>query len=212
MHPEGSTAGDTEECWESFPERDAQPIPEVFQGAPEPGEFVPLEMGDDDHRIRVGDLGADRHLAEDLPLDRHPDGAFPAESVRDDEGRPRHGPGEAVRDRGVQVVDRVAAGADVKRVGVGQERPPPGGGDLLDDLSDEDRADEGGVPLLPEVELDGGQGAPSDPLPDSGRSQERPRLVDQAVPRARGKVREPDGRLHRIGLALTLWRKYPIIH
>jgi len=143
-------------------------------------------MSDDDHRVCMGDLGPDRHLPEELPRDRHTDGAFPTESVRHDEGRPRHGPGETVRDRGVQVIDRVAAGADIKRVGVGQERPSPGGGDLLDDLADEDRADEGGVPLFPEVELDGGQGAARGPLPESGRPQERPRLVDQAVPRACG--------------------------
>ena len=40
---------------------------EVFQRAPESAEFVSLEMGHHDHRIRMGDLVPDRHLPEDLP-------------------------------------------------------------------------------------------------------------------------------------------------
>ena len=43
MHPEGSTAGDTEECWESFPERDAQPIPRFFSVPPNPQSSCPLK-------------------------------------------------------------------------------------------------------------------------------------------------------------------------
>ena len=43
VHPEGSTAGDTEECWESFPERDAQPIPRFFSVPPNPQSSCPLK-------------------------------------------------------------------------------------------------------------------------------------------------------------------------
>jgi len=131
---------------------------QVLQGAAEAGEFVELEVAKRHQGFRLQNSFRQVNRLKLLLINLHRYFGLAGEAVGDDQGGPHHRVGEAVFDGGGEMAHRLGPGAHVHGIGVGEKGPGAVVPQAVHHLAHVQRPDEGGVALLPEVELHGHQG------------------------------------------------------
>ena len=130
---------------------------DVLDRPSEPGKLVPLEVCHRDQNVGPDDLGPDVDLGKMSAVDRHGCFGVPPEAVCNHQGGVDNRKGEPVSNRGGQVVNRIASGARIQRVGIGQKGESPAAPHGRHHLPNEDRPYERRISSLAEMELDRAQ-------------------------------------------------------
>ena len=164
---------------------------QVLHGAAKAGLLVALKVGEADHDIGIHECLADLGLAHILAaLDRDERLVGALEAVGDDDLATRGIRGKAVLVGGVDVLERVFAATDIKRVAVGEEGLAA---QLLHDIRDGAGvvgAQKAQVAQLAKVNLDGDELVLKVNLLDTGVTDEALELVELALASMRAQVRK----------------------
>jgi len=151
-----------------------------------------FEVGNGNQRLRSHHCRGEVGFLKVLESDRDRNLVAAVDAVGDDEGSVKGGIRKAVQDSRLQVVHGIAPGAHVKGAGVGEEGFPASRLDGIDNRSDQERADEGGISPFAKVQLDGGKPASFDHLPDAGGIDQRPDFAQQVMLVIRFQINEID--------------------